>query len=137
MVCAESTVQWTAQLNGCLEAAWQGTGFVVLALAQVVGSIRGEQGAHCSMLWTGLEHIHLVVLQDDLGLNDLQTLGAEAVGEVVIDVGTVMTSRIYLFGVPIICRRVSNLYCLLERFAVAHGVLLRIRNATMGVPVEE
>jgi hypothetical protein len=42
------------------------------------------------MLRAGLEHIHFVVLQDDLRLDNLQAPGAKAIGKVVIDVWTVM-----------------------------------------------
>ena len=40
MVSAEATIERTALLNGCLETAGQGTGFIVLTLAQIVGGIR-------------------------------------------------------------------------------------------------
>jgi len=42
------------------------------------------------MLRTGLEHIYFVVLYDDFGLNNFQALVAEAVGEVVIDIGAII-----------------------------------------------
>src|SRR5262249_40258630 len=52
------------------------------------------------MLGAGLEQVHLVVLDDDLGLDDLEALRAEAVGEVVVDVGAVVPhpQRILLGG---------------------------------------
>jgi hypothetical protein len=38
------------------------------------------------MLRAGLEHIDLVILQNNFGLDDLQALGTQAIGEIVIDV---------------------------------------------------
>jgi hypothetical protein len=46
------------------------------------------------MFGAGFEHVHLVVLQNHLRLNDPQTLGAETVGEVVVDVWPIMTGWI-------------------------------------------
>ena len=44
------------------------------------------------MFRTGFEHKHFIVLQDDFGLHDFQTPGTEAVGEVVVDIRTIMTN---------------------------------------------
>src|SRR5712692_9879272 len=72
------------------------------------------------MLRAGFEHVHLVVLQDDLGLNDLQALRTEAIGEVVVNIRPVVPG-----GIHLLCARL--LECgtcfLFDRFATSHVLL--------------
>jgi hypothetical protein len=73
------------------------------------------------MLRAGFEHIHCVVLQDDLSLNDLQALRTEAIGKVVVNIRPVMPGRIRF-----LCARLrGSVACfLLDSFASAHVLLL-------------
>src|SRR2546430_15955936 len=75
------------------------------------------------MLGTGLEHIDLIVLQDDLRLNHLETLGTEAIGEVVINIRAVMPlhQRIIWRGNGYSLDR--NNWFFLAILAVAHALI--------------
>jgi hypothetical protein len=77
----------------------------------------------------GLEHVDLVVLQDDLGLNDLQAGGTETVGEVVVDVWPGVHKRNFL-GVESCCyhlrhSRYCNVWLLLDPSDAMDGWTLR------------
>jgi hypothetical protein len=78
------------------------------------------------MFGAGFEHVHLVILQDHLGLNDFQALRAETIGEVVIDVGAIMTGWVY--SLYIFFKWGRSLRLLPLRFTTAHGLLLLILN---------
>jgi hypothetical protein len=72
----------------------------------------------------GFEHVDLVILQDHLGLNDLQALRAETIGEVVVDVRAIMAGRIHSLDILFKWGRDKRFLPL--RFTAAHGILLLI-----------
>ena len=76
------------------------------------------------MFGTGFEHKHFIVLQDDFGLHDFQTPGTEAVGEVVIDIRTIMTNGERVLEGTV--NREGNGWFLALSFTFAHCHLLLV-----------
>ena len=75
------------------------------------------------MIRAGLEHVDLIVLQDDLRLNHLETLGTEAIGEVVINIRAIIPLHQW-----VICSRNCRAFYryygfFLAIFAVAHALI--------------
>ena len=74
------------------------------------------------MLRACFEHIDLVVLQNHFSLNDLQAGGTQAIREIVIDIRTIMTSRIHALYILLKHRRNDGIVFL--RLATGHLFIL-------------
>jgi hypothetical protein len=78
MVLAQSAIVRTAKMGGSIEMQWHLRGLVIVADVFIVIDVRGYQHLMEPMRRTIFEHIYIIVLKNDLGINPSQAFGAKA-----------------------------------------------------------
>jgi len=86
MVWAQSAVVRTAIVDLAIEGQRNRPRLVVTGLRRVRLGIRVNQGLEGPTIGAALAHVDLVVAQEDLGVDHLPALGADAAGQFIEDV---------------------------------------------------